>query len=54
VPLIELTMRDGNPAAKTYRRCGFVRIPHCATFAIAGQTLVELAQRFADGMAMGM
>jgi ribosomal protein S18 acetylase RimI-like enzyme len=54
VPLIELTMRDGNPAAKTYRRCGFVRIPHCATFAIAGQTLVELAQRFADGTAMAI
>jgi GNAT superfamily N-acetyltransferase len=43
LPLIELTTRDGNPAAKVYRRCGFSRVPHCVTFAAAGRTLVELA-----------
>ena len=47
-PLIELTMRDGNPAAKAYRRCGFSRVPHCITFVAAGQTLVDLAGQFAD------
>jgi hypothetical protein len=47
----ELTMRDGNPAAKIYRRCGFSRVPHCATFAAAGQTLAEFAQQFADATA---
>jgi GNAT superfamily N-acetyltransferase len=53
LPLMELTMRDGNPAANVYRRCGFSRVPHCATFAAAGQTLVALAQKFADAMAVG-
>jgi ribosomal protein S18 acetylase RimI-like enzyme len=56
LPLIELTMRDGNPAAKVYRRCGFSRVPHCVTFAAAGQTIVELAQQLADAatLAIGM
>lgn len=54
LPLMELTMRDGNPAAKVYRRCGFSRVPHCATFAAAGQTLVELAQKFADAAAIAV
>jgi GNAT superfamily N-acetyltransferase len=55
LPLIELTMRDGNPAAKIYRRCGFSRVPHSVTFALAGQTLIELAQQFADAaLAVGM
>ena len=48
LPRIELTMREGNPAAKVYRRCGFSRVPHCVTFAAAGQALVELAQQLAE------
>jgi ribosomal protein S18 acetylase RimI-like enzyme len=48
LPHIELTMRDGNPAAKAYRRCGFSRVPHCVTFVAAGHALGELAQRLAD------
>ena len=54
LPLIELTTRDGNPAANVYRRCGFSRVPHCVTFAAAGQTLAALAQQFADTAAVAV
>jgi ribosomal protein S18 acetylase RimI-like enzyme len=43
VPLIELTVMDGNPARKFYHRLGFRHLKPCLTYAIGGEPLLALA-----------
>jgi ribosomal protein S18 acetylase RimI-like enzyme len=38
-PMIELSVRDDNPARKLYRACGFERVLHCMTY-VAGQAAI--------------
>ncbi len=39
-PMIELSVRDDNPARKLYRACGFERVRHCMTY-VAGQAAIS-------------
>ena len=41
-PLVELTVREDNPARRLYRRRGFTRVP-CVHYVVAGPALAELA-----------
>lgn len=41
--LIELNVRDDNPARKFYRRTGFKHLRECMTYAIGGQAMLDLA-----------
>jgi ribosomal protein S18 acetylase RimI-like enzyme len=43
VLLIELIVRDDNPARKFYRRLGFRHLKPCLTYAIGGDPLLALA-----------
>lgn len=43
IPLIQLTVLDGNPARKFYRRLGFQHLRECHTYAMAGQRMLDLA-----------
>ncbi len=47
-PIIELTVRAGNPAEDFYLRNGFQPVPQCLTYVIAGAALAALAERDAD------
>jgi predicted N-acetyltransferase YhbS len=47
-PIIELTVRAGNPAEDFYLRNGFQPVPQCLTYVIAGPALAALAERDAD------
>jgi ribosomal protein S18 acetylase RimI-like enzyme len=42
-PIVELTVRADNPAQNFYRRAGFIPVPHCVTFVLAGPALTALA-----------
>jgi ribosomal protein S18 acetylase RimI-like enzyme len=42
-PMIELTVREDNPARNLYRRCGFERVGHCVNYVAGVARLVELA-----------
>jgi ribosomal protein S18 acetylase RimI-like enzyme len=45
-PIVELTVRADNPAAQNfYLRSGFMALPQCLTFVLAGPALNELADR---------
>jgi len=44
-PIVELTVRAGNPAQDFYRRHGFMHLPECLTYVIAGPALASLADR---------
>jgi ribosomal protein S18 acetylase RimI-like enzyme len=41
-PMIELTVREDNPARKLYRRCGFHRVGHCVNYVAGLPTLAKL------------
>jgi ribosomal protein S18 acetylase RimI-like enzyme len=43
VPLMELNVREDNPARQLYSRAGFQHLPHCLTYIIAGPGLMQLA-----------
>jgi ribosomal protein S18 acetylase RimI-like enzyme len=43
IPLMELNVREDNPARNLYSRAGFQHIPQCLTYIIAGPSLLELA-----------
>lgn len=42
-PIVELTVRADNPAQTFYQRNGFVHLPHCLTYVLAGPALGALA-----------
>jgi ribosomal protein S18 acetylase RimI-like enzyme len=42
-PIVELTVRADNPARNFYQRYGFVHLPSCLTYVLAGPALVALA-----------
>jgi ribosomal protein S18 acetylase RimI-like enzyme len=45
-PIVELTVRaDNNPAQTFYQRAGFVPLPQCLTYVLAGPALEALAGR---------
>jgi ribosomal protein S18 acetylase RimI-like enzyme len=44
-PIVELTVRADNPAQAFYRQNGFVPLPQCLTYVIAGPALTALAGR---------
>jgi len=44
-PIVELTVRDDNPAQNFYQRHGFAPLPHCLTYVLAGPALAALADR---------
>jgi ribosomal protein S18 acetylase RimI-like enzyme len=52
IPLIQLTVLEGNPAGAFYRRLGFRYLPECLTYAIGGQPMLELALPLAASSAM--
>jgi ribosomal protein S18 acetylase RimI-like enzyme len=41
-PMIELTVREDNPARNLYRRCGFQRVGHCVNYVAGLSTLAKL------------
>ena len=43
IPLIQLSVHEGNPARRFYRRLGFGHLRECLTYAIGGQQMLELA-----------
>jgi len=45
-PLVELTVREDNPARGLYRRLGFHQV-ECANYAVAGPALADLARAVA-------
>lgn len=47
-PIVELTVRDDNPAQSFYRRHGFLLVPQCLTYVLAGPALAALAERDAE------
>jgi ribosomal protein S18 acetylase RimI-like enzyme len=42
-PIIELTVHSDNPARKFYERSGFMELPTCLTYVLAGPALAALA-----------
>jgi len=44
-PIVELTVRADNPAQSFYQRNGFLHLPHCLTYVLAGDALAALADR---------
>jgi GNAT superfamily N-acetyltransferase len=42
-PIIELTVRADNPARQFYQRSGFLLLPQCLTYVLAGTALAALA-----------
>jgi len=45
-PIVELTVRDDNPAGQQfYQNNGFMPVPQCLTYVLAGPALVTLAGR---------
>ena len=42
-PIVELTVRAGNPAQMFYVSSGFAPLPECHTFVLAGPALAKLA-----------
>jgi ribosomal protein S18 acetylase RimI-like enzyme len=45
-PIVELTVRADNDAAQTfYQRAGFLPLPQCLTYVLAGSALETLARR---------
>jgi len=50
-PLVELTVREDNPARRLYRRRGFTRVP-AVHYVLAGTALAELAVAAEDLVAV--
>ncbi|MGH6672285.1 MAG: GNAT family N-acetyltransferase [Xanthobacteraceae bacterium] len=44
-PIVELTVRADNPAQDFYQRSGFMPLPECLTYVLAGPALTALAER---------
>jgi GNAT superfamily N-acetyltransferase len=51
-PIVELTVRDDNPAQNFYLRSGFQPLPHCLTFILAGPALAALADQNRETLAL--
>ena len=51
-PIVELTVRDDNPAQNFYVRSGFQPLPHCLTFVLAGPALAALADHDNETLAL--
>jgi len=51
-PIVELTVRDDNPAQNFYLRSGFQPLPHCLTFILAGPALAALADQDCETLAL--
>jgi GNAT superfamily N-acetyltransferase len=51
-PIVELTVRDDNPAQNFYLRSGFQPLPHCLTFVLAGPALAALADQDGETLAL--
>jgi ribosomal protein S18 acetylase RimI-like enzyme len=47
-PIVELTVHANNPAQVFYQRNGFIPLPQCLTYVVAGPALAELAARDAQ------
>jgi ribosomal protein S18 acetylase RimI-like enzyme len=43
-PIVELTVRDDNPAQQFYLSAGFQPLPQCLTFVLSGPALAKLAE----------
>lgn len=52
-PIVELTVRAGNPAELFYVSSGFQPLPECHTFVLAGRALDALAQSDEEKIALG-
>jgi GNAT superfamily N-acetyltransferase len=44
-PIVELTVHAENPAQAFYQRSGFLHLPQCLTYVLAGPALDALAER---------
>jgi GNAT superfamily N-acetyltransferase len=51
-PIVELTVRADNPAQSFYVRNGFMPLPQCLTFVLAGPALSALADRDEETLAL--
>jgi len=51
-PIVELTVRADNPAQSFYLRNGFMPLPQCLTFALAGPALTALADQHKETLAL--
>ena len=51
-PIVELTVRAGNPAQNFYSHTGFRPLPHCLTYVLAGPALEALADQDAEALAL--
>jgi ribosomal protein S18 acetylase RimI-like enzyme len=51
-PIVELTVREDNPARDFYQRNGFQPVPHCLTYVLAGRELTALADQDRKALAL--
>jgi GNAT superfamily N-acetyltransferase len=51
-PIVELTVRADNPAQSFYVRNGFMPLPQCLTFVLAGPALAALAEQDKETLAL--
>jgi ribosomal protein S18 acetylase RimI-like enzyme len=51
-PIVELTVRAGNPAQLFYVSAGFQPLPECLTFVLAGPALAKLAATHDEKLAL--
>ncbi len=51
-PIVELTVRSGNPAQNFYFRTGCQPLPHCLTFVLTGPALEALADQNCEALAL--
>ena len=51
-PIVELTVRADNPAQAFYLRSGFMPLPECLTFVLAGSALTSLAAQNDPALAL--
>jgi ribosomal protein S18 acetylase RimI-like enzyme len=51
-PIVELTVRAGNPAQLFYVSSGFQPLPECHTFVLAGPALAKLADSDDEALAL--
>src|SRR5580692_9041588 len=51
-PIVELTVRADNPAQSFYVRSGFMPLPQCLTFVLAGPALAALADHDNETLAL--
>jgi GNAT superfamily N-acetyltransferase len=51
-PIVELTVRADNPAQSFYVRSGFLPLPQCLTFVLAGPALAAMADQDKETLAL--